>query len=452
MKKLRTSRRCGPSRGTTIHRLAKSGSSRAADPVRGRFGRRPSSEAGSRLQGCPRIPPGINAYRDKDLARGDRRLEAPFIESQVSSRLIGLGTAVPPHRSAQTAIADFMIRVAEAQDDCPPQFARYVQHLSRQSAIGFRHTVVPDFTQQNPDDFTFFPPNWTLTPSPTTAERMAVYRDASVDLAEAAAQRALAAAQVPVEAVTHLVLSTCTGFFAPGPDIMLMDRLGLSSSVQRSILGFMGCYAGLNGLRAADHIVRAEPDAVVLQVAVELCSLHFQSQPDLRHLVANLLFADGAAAAVYAQKGVPGAWAPRIVGTASSVSTDTQDQMGWVIGDHGFVMTLADSVPGHLRDEALSFVSGLLAQGALTRADVRGWAVHPGGKKILQALKSALSLDEASLGSSFEVLYDYGNMSSATVLFVLERLFERWAPSDRGPTVALSFGPGLTIEGALLVP
>ena len=356
---------------------------------------------------------------------------------------------MPRYRISQSDIAAFLTRVAEAQPGCSPKFGRFAHYLARTSAIDFRYTVIEDYTKRDPEDFGFFPQSWAMSPAPTTADRMTVYREASVELAERAARAALRDADVSPEAVTHLVLSTCTGFFAPGPDIQLMNRLGLSPSVQRSILGFMGCFAGLNGLRAADHIVRAEPDAVVLQVAVELCSLHFQTNADLSMLVGNLLFSDGAAAAVYRRQ-PRGDDSPRIVTTASSVAMDTQDEMGWEIGDHGFVMTLADSVPRHLQAQAPAFVNGLLTPGAWTCGDVGSWAVHPGGKKILTAIGDALGLEDGSLGASFDILRDYGNMSSATVLFVLERLLRAGGPPSRQPTVALSFGPGLTMEGAVL--
>lgn len=362
-----------------------------------------------------------------------------------------MGTAVPAFRGSQADIAAFLTRVAEAQPDCPPQFGRYAQFLARTSAIEHRHTVLADYSVNDPSAFTFFPPTWAIDPSPSTADRMAVYRTESVKLAEVAARRAIADAGLPATAITHLVLSTCTGFFAPGPDVMLMERLELGPQVQRSILGFMGCYAGLNGMRAADHIVRAEPDAVVLQVAVELCSLHFQTDADLESLVANMLFADGAAAAVYRSQPGRRELAPTVVRTASSVSNETRDQMGWAIGDHGFVMSLSDRVPRHLHDEAPRFVADLFSQSSLQAGPTNAaWAIHPGGKKILQALQKALGLETDDLQPSFDVLRDYGNMSSATILFVIDRVLRRWDPRRTGSMVAMSFGPGLTMEGALL--
>ena len=384
---------------------------------------------------------------------GDAAGNALNIETETATtRLVGLGTAVPTHRVTQEETSAFLIRVAESRPDSPPRYGRYVRYLSKNSGIDGRHTVVADFAKRDPQDFTFFPKSWSLEPTPSTAVRMDIYRHASVALAETAARRAIEDSGLAAESITHLVISTCTGFFAPGPDIVLMERLGLTPSVQRTILGFMGCFAGVNGLRAADHIVRAEPDAVVLQVAVELCSLHYQTAAELELLVPNLLFADGAAAAVYRRSPGRREPAPRVANTASFVSANTQDEMGWRIGDRGFVMNLTDAVPDHLGIEAPGFVDRLIAPAGLSRGDIDGWVIHPGGKKILVAVGEALELETNALDSSFGVLRDYGNMSSATILFVLERLHRNRAPATPGPVVAMSFGPGLTMEGALLVP
>jgi alpha-pyrone synthase len=294
-----------------------------------------------------------------------------------------------------------------------------------------------------------FPPNWQLEPFPSTARRMEIYEKASVDLAEQAARGALAEAGIDPSEVTHLVICTCTGFFAPGPDILLARRLGLRPTVARSILGFMGCYAGFNGMRSADQIVRSQPRAVVLHVCVELCTLHFQKKasPDL--LIANCLFSDGCAAAVYAAPGRGGKPLALVAGNHSHVEGDSLDQMTWHIGDTGFEMRLSVQVPRTLGRQAAPFVEALLDRASLARKDVASWAVHPGGRKIVEALAAPLDLGEEDLAPSYGVLNDYGNMSSATIYFVLDRRLRDGGPA--GPVVALGFGPGLTMEGAVLV-
>ena len=353
-----------------------------------------------------------------------------------ATELWGLGSALPPHRARQEDVALFFSQVARTQAGCPPRFHRYAEALARRSGIRYRHSVLRDYVLRDPEGFTFFPKNWALEPFPTTAARMTQYETHSVDLAERAARVALADAGVDPGTVTHLILTTCTGFFAPGPDVVLTERLGLPREVKRAQVGFMGCYAGVNGIRMADQIVRGQPEATVLLVAVELCSLHFQRTPDLRTLVPNLLFADGASAAVFGRRG--GARA-RVVATRSELSPDSSSLMGWKVGDHGFVMNLSDQVPERLRGAVSPFVRALSP-----KEDISGWAVHPGGKRILDAVGDALKLDESALEPSFGVLRDAGNMSSATILCVLERQLMR---GKAGIHVALAFGPGLTMEG-----
>lgn len=369
--------------------------------------------------------------------------------------LHGIGTATPPHSAAQADVGAFMARVVAAAAERaapggrPPRGARLIRRLYAESGIARRHSVLADYARDDPAAFAFFPPNWALDPFPTTAARMARYREASVDLGAAAAAAALADAGVAAAEVTHLVVTTCTGFFAPGPDIELQRRLGLSPAVARTVIGFMGCNAGFNALRTADEIVRGRPEAVVLQLCVELCSLHFQRDDAAETLIANCLFADGASAAVWAGAGRGGGRA-RVVATRSAVDADSGDQMGWRIGDHGFVMTLSDRVPDTLARAIGPFVAGLRAAGGRAAGAAAGWAVHPGGRRIVEGIGRALGLGEGDLVSAYDVLRDFGNMSSATILFVLERELARLGPEAAGDVVALGFGPGLSLEGALL--
>ncbi len=360
---------------------------------------------------------------------------------QPGAILRGIGTAVPDTVAQTADTVAFLSRAAEAQPGCTPRLLRVLASMAERSGVAQRATVLTDFLERDPERFAFFPPRWSLEPFPSTARRMEVFEAAAPPLAARAAQAALADADVAPGEVTHLVLSTCTGFFAPGPDIELLRRLGLRSDVQRTVVGFMGCYAGINAMRLADQIVRADPSAVVLQVAVELCSLHYQKTPDLSLLVANLLFGDGASAAVYSSEG-PGRG--RILRTRSQVTADSADQMRWEIGDHGFVMHLDASVPKTIEAHARQFVEGLVedAPGAL------GWAVHPGGRRIVEAIANALDLTREDLAASFDVLREHGNLSSATILFVLDRALARHRAGDR--LCVLGFGPGLTMEGATI--
>jgi len=367
-----------------------------------------------------------------------------------ATALFAVKTAVPPYRGTQEQAAQFMRRVLTASlpEANLPRALGMVDKIYTSSGIHTRQSVVNDWLAEDPSQFTFFPANWQLEPFPSTAARMKVYEQASVDLAEQAARAAMIEAGIAPGEVTHLVISTCTGFFAPGPDILLLRRLGLRPTVSRAILGFMGCYAGFNGMRMADQIVRSDAGAVVLHVCIELCTLHFQKKatPDL--LIANCLFSDGCSAAVFGAKGRRPALA-LLAASHSHVEGDSLDQMTWHIGDTGFEMRLSVQVPRTLEQQAAPFVESLLTRAGMTRQEVATWAVHPGGRKIVESLASALKLGEDDLAPSYGVLHDYGNMSSATIYFVLDRRLRDGGPS--GPVVALGFGPGLTMEGAVLV-
>lgn len=360
--------------------------------------------------------------------------------AQLGASIAGIGTALPPHRASQADVARFFEHAAAAQG-ATPRFLRLLGSMAARSGVEHRSSAIVDYSQPDPEAFAFYPPNWALDPFPSTAERMAIYRDAAVAIAETAARRALESARIDPARVTHLIVSTCTGFFAPGPDIQLVRALELAPTVERTIVGFMGCYAGVNAMRLADRVVRSDPEAVVLQVSVELCTLHFQREPTVPMLVANLLFGDGASAAVYTSDTRARA---KVTGSRSAVADDSQDQMRWDIGNHGFVMHLDRRVPRTIEREAAPFTRALLSAAPPPDGRVR-WAIHPGGRRVVEAAAQAMDLTAEDVRSSFDVLREHGNMSSATILFVLERELARSASGDR--IVLLGFGPGLTIEG-----
>jgi predicted naringenin-chalcone synthase len=268
-------------------------------------------------------------------------------------------------------------------------------------------------------------------------------------LAIDAARRAIAHAGIEPRQITHLVTCSCTGFVSPGVDLDLMAALGLPASTARTHVGFMGCHGAFNALRVAEAFVAAHPDSVPLVVCVELCSLHFQYGSRSDVVVANSIFADGAAAVV-------GGHPSRSCATRSPawildrqwsrVLPASRDEMGWTIGDHGFEMHLSAAVPGTIGRHLPAAVSAGLAEAGLSAADIDTWAVHPGGPRVLTAVEEVLGLAPTALAASRNVLAEHGNMSSATILFILERLVRGFAP---GPCVAMAFGPGLTAEFAL---
>ncbi len=364
------------------------------------------------------------------------------------SYLCAIGTATPPHRLPQTRIAEFMIQALKLDEVA----AKRLRVLYRASGIETRHTVVPDYGRE-PADFTFYPPAADLEPFPTVSQRMAAYRTAAVPLSIAAVNACMA--QLPavaVASVTHLITVSCTGMYAPGLDIDLVMGLGLAPTVQRTAVNFMGCYAAFNGLKLADAICRADPAARVLVVCTELCTLHFQKHLTDDHFLSNALFADGSAAALVAGQPLMGAYpALALEGAHCALEPAGQAEMAWHIGDSGFEMTLSSYVPDLIRQGIGRLTDGLLqALGLHLPDDVAHFAVHPGGKRILEVIEQALELPRAANRHAYAVLREYGNMSSATVLFVLQHLLRDLTPANHGERVlSFAFGPGLTLESLL---
>ena len=364
------------------------------------------------------------------------------------SYLGAIGTATPPHRLAQPVIADFMARALELDAAA----ARKLRALYRVSGIAQRYTVLPDYGRAE-GEYEFFANTPGLEPFPSVGQRMAAYRREALPLALAAVRATLA--QVPgvaVASLTHLITVSCTGMYAPGLDIELVGALGLAPSIRRTCVNFMGCYAAVNALRLADSLVRADPAARVLVVSVELCTLHFQKSHEPDHLVSNALFGDGAAAALVQGEPLPGP-APCLALRAFHCGLEpagVQD-MAWHIGDFGFEMTLSGYVPGLIEGGIGQLLAGLLRDLPVRRQDIRHFALHPGGRRILESIEHALELSKEDNCHAYQVLRDYGNMSSATVLFVLRELLATVTPADNSaPVLSCAFGPGLTMEAMLL--
>jgi len=360
-----------------------------------------------------------------------------------------IATGNPPLERTQEETANFM----ESIESLPDALKSRLPALYRGSAIKSRYTCVADYGREDSDDFTFFPKSWTLEPAPTTEERNEHYRESVVPLAEDVAERALDRAGVARDEITHVVAVSCTGFFAPGLDVELVKRLNLPPTTQRTVIGFMGCYAAFNALRVADGFCQSRPDARVLVVCAELCTLHFQIDESLESVVVNSLFSDGAAAAVLSSRSAAEAEGRMAyVDGRCHLDDDSMEDMTWAIGDTGFKMGLSSRVPDVVGENLPAYVDDLLGAHGLEREDPDFWAVHPGGRRIVEGAREALGLGEADVADSLAVLRRYGNMSSPTILFVLKRILENGPGGDGAPLehgVAMAFGPGLTIEGAL---
>lgn len=281
------------------------------------------------------------------------------------------------------------------------------------------------------DDGTFYEPG----AFPSTGRRMSVYEQEAPRLALQAVDRLDLGDEA--QAITHLVVVTCTGLMAPGLDLIITEQLGLRSDVERTVVGFMGCYAAMNALKIARHIVRSEEGARVLVVSVELCTLHLQETADLEQVLSFMVFGDGAAAAVVSADPT----GLSLDGFKTVLVSEDPGLITWTIRDQGFDMVLSGRVPGVLRDTIQSRRDALV-----TAADgeaVEHWAVHPGGRSVLDAVEGALELPGQALSASRTVLRAFGNMSSATILFVLAQMM---ADGVAGKGMALAFGPGLTAE------
>ncbi|MGZ3315333.1 MAG: type III polyketide synthase [Caulobacteraceae bacterium] len=276
---------------------------------------------------------------------------------------------------------------------------------------------------------------------PSTAERMQRFEDKAPGLALKAA-RGLGLTDEEKEGVTNVIVTTCTGFSAPGLDLQIVEGLGLRPSTERTLVGFMGCYAGISALKLARHIVRSEPKAKVLVVSLELCTLHLQETSDLEQVLTFLVFGDGCAAALVSAD--PSGL--ELESFHTEVVPEAADQITWAIRDRGFDMFLSGQVPGSIR-HALGESQDRILKGAGAEAfDL--WAIHPGGRTVLDAVEAAFALPPEALTASREVLRRFGNMSSATVLFVLKTLLDD--PQEKGARgCAMAFGPGLTAETML---
>ncbi|GGE99844.1 type III polyketide synthase [Hymenobacter cavernae] len=365
----------------------------------------------------------------------------------MTTYLCAIGTATPPHLIPQPQIADFM--ASALQLDAPD--TRKLQALYRVSGIGQRYSVLPDYGRVN-GEFTFFPNSPDLEPFPTVGQRMGVYREHALPLSVAAVHDCLR--QVPdvaPSAITHLITVSCTGMYAPGLDIELVANLGLSTAVRRTCVNFMGCYAAFNALKLAEAFCQADADACVLVVCTELCTIHFQKNHEEDHLVSNALFGDGSAAALVRSR--PAKHGPSLALTAfhCEIEPDGHADMAWHINDFGFEMTLSSYVPRMIQRGIRQLTDGLLRNLPVELADIQAFAIHPGGRKILETIEKELGLTTNDNRFAYSVLRDYGNMSSATVLFVLRELLQSLTPANnQEPVLSFAFGPGLTLEAMLL--
>ncbi|MEJ1086761.1 type III polyketide synthase [Microbacterium sp. Mu-80] len=371
------------------------------------------------------------------------------------AHLRSLQTIVPDTELVQDDVRD----VFAAQPDLGRLAKRIVSASFNGSGIDTRYTVLGELTHEASDSPDFFDSASGLLLSPGTKTRNELYVREATKLFVEAARRAIDAdPELGAADITHVITVSCTGFHAPGPDYAIVRALDLADSVQRYHLGFMGCYASMPALRAAAQFCEADPEAVVLVVSVELCTLHLRSSEDPDMIVASSLFADGAAAGLVTARPHP-AGAPALVleGFHTALATDGERDMAWTIGDEGFEMILSTAVPQIIGDSIQTALRPLFTESDDLAAafddgtigeQVAHWAIHPGGRSILDKVQERLHLSDEQLHPARDVLRTCGNMSSATVLFVLQSILAGAADGER--VAAMAFGPGLTAESALM--
>lgn len=369
----------------------------------------------------------------------------------MSAIIQNIATAVPEFCYSQDFARD---RMQEWVGDRKAK--RLVRAIYNRSGIDSRHSVISDFQEGVEGKLFGFDDSGKLL-SPTTQQRNDLYAESAKGLAVDVARKLLEDSPAfDANDITHVVFASCTGFCNPGPELHVIRELGLSETVERYTLGFMGCYAAFPALRMAKQFCEADPGAVVMVICLELCSLHIQIDERVDSLLANSLFADGAAAALITADGLttdddltkdhP---VYRLDDFSSALIPSGEADMAWDIGDHGFNIVLSSYVPEVLAGNVVHLMERALANCDCGISDVTEWALHPGGRAIIDKIAGALSLPDKATAASREVLRKNGNMSSATILFVLKAMLDG-EPSGDGKTLAIAFGPGLTVETGIM--
>ncbi len=345
-----------------------------------------------------------------------------------------IGLAKAPYAHTQKGIFNFVMEMY----DVPERDAEKIARLYTHSEIETRYSAIEDFSLPK-SEWTFFEKDAVTS----VEKRMKKFFEIAPGLGVEAVLKCLSEEQLAH--VTHLITVSCTGVSAPGLDIQLMKLLKLPSTIHRTSINFMGCYAAIHALKQANAICMSMPEAKVLIVDIELCTLHFQLDYSMDNIASSLLFADGAAAALVSNE--EGLYS--IIDFYSEVAFDGYKDMAWDISSSGFLMTLSSYVPSIIADVIEPMLLNSLTKMNITKDEIRHWAIHPGGKKIVSEIEKVLSLTKQDVEVSRSVLNDYGNMSSVTIFFVLERMRQQ-IKAENENVYAVAFGPGLTIETMFL--
>jgi predicted naringenin-chalcone synthase len=364
----------------------------------------------------------------------------------MKSYISAIGIANPSYKIPQMQIAEFMAEATQMNN----QEKRKLNALYRSTGISYRHSVLADYSKHK-GVFEFYSNTPDLEPFPMIEHRMHLYREHALPLCIQAINNCLFTYQdFKIKEVTHLITVSCTGMYAPGIDIELVEEFGLATSIKRTAINFMGCYGAFNALKAADAICKSDPSAKVLVVCVELCTIHFQKEKTEDHILANALFADGAAALIMEAQ-TQAACSISIESAYCDLFFDGKAEMAWHIGNFGFEMRLSSYIPDMIKKGILQLTERLLKNLKLSMADIQLFAIHPGGKRILEVIEEQLGLQKSDNRYAYHTLKEYGNMSSPTILFVLKALWNDLHKADAGKNIlSCAFGPGLTLESMLL--
>ena len=357
------------------------------------------------------------------------------------SKIVSIGTAVPTYRHEQSSILHFMQRIYAFNEID----RRKLKFLYSQSNIDTRYSVIPDYSRPLPE-WKFYPQAENLEPFPSLEHRMVYYQRYAAPLSVDAIRNCIEG-KIRDKEITHLITVSCTGMSAPGLDLQVMELLDLPKNIYRTSVNFMGCYAAIHALKIADAICNSSDCAKVLIVCTELCTLHFQREASIDNIASSLLFGDGSAAVLVTSddhqlRGL------HLSNFYSEVIPKGKKDMAWELSSTGFLMTLSGYVPELIQEDFEPLVGRSLQNTDISREQITHWCIHPGGKKILEAIHKSLQFTNGELKNSYDVLRRYGNMSSPTILFVLKEMMDefRVGHSQSATIYGAAFGPGLTME------
>ena len=353
------------------------------------------------------------------------------------SKIISIGTALPSYCHQQMDILQFMQTVYAANET----EKRKLRFLYQQSGIKQRYSVIADYSKPA-DDWKFYPHTENLEPFPSLEQRIAMYNKQAPLLSVDAIRDCLNHSHDPKK-ITHLITVSCTGMSAPGLDLQLVELMDFTKNIFRTSVNFMGCYAAIHALKIADVICKADQQAHVLIVCTELCTLHFQRESTLDNITSSLLFGDGSAAVLICGDGNPHEGL-HIDNFYSEIIPKGKRDMAWELSSNGFLMTLSGYIPDLIEEDFAKIVDRAMEKESISKDDISHWCIHPGGKRILEAIYNSLKFPKDQLSASYQVLNDFGNLSSASILFVLKEML--YTKKEIKKLFGAAFGPGLTVE------